>query len=443
MYLDELADQLAALTPALTDDHLERAGLCVLDALACVYGGRKLPWVAHARAVADAGGAGESAVWASGGARHGLADAVFANSVGCHSLLYEDTHPESRVHPGTVAVPAALGVGELVGASGAGVLRAVVLGYEAMAQLARTALTEDFVARGWRASGVFGPVGAVAAAAYLFELDRATTVHALGIAAGSAAGVCEWAPAGTTEVFFQPASAARAGIVAVLLARAGATGAGSAVEGPFGLRRAFGGTADGCGEPDVTTERLAIDRAFFKAHPSCAFTQHAIDAAVRLHARGIDPDSVTTATIHTSAAAATYPGCDNADSFATPIARQMSLQFGVAAALTDGLLAPGRYEGPVDAGIAALAARTRVVVDPAYDRACPERLDARVQLDLTDGETVVATSAEHVALAPADVPGKFRALAAPVLGEAAAGEIARVLCGPGEWAARDLVTRLG
>ncbi|RSD10253.1 MmgE/PrpD family protein [Amycolatopsis eburnea] len=443
MYLDELADQLSALASAVTDEHLERAGLCVLDALACVYGGRKMPWVSQARAVADAGGAGESAVWASGGARHGLADAVFANSVGCHSLLYEDTHPESRVHPGTVAVPAALGVGELVGASGADVLRAVVLGYEAMAQVARTALTEDFVARGWRASGVFGPFGAVAAAAYLFELDRATAVHALGIAAGSAAGVCEWAPAGTTEVFFQPASAARGGIVAVLLARAGATGAGSAVEGLFGLRRAFGGTADSVGEPDVTAERPAIDRAFFKAHPSCAFTQHAIDAAVRLHARGIDPGAVTAATIHTSAAAATYPGCDNADSFATPIARQMSLQFGVAAALTDGRLVPSRYEGAVDAPIAALAARTRVVIDPEYDRAYPGRLDARVELALAGGETAVAASAEHVDLPPAGVFHKFRTLAAPALGEQAAGEIARVLCGPGDWAARDLVARLG
>ncbi|MGW6791582.1 MmgE/PrpD family protein [Streptomyces chartreusis] len=441
MYLDDLAGQLAALAPKLTHDHLERAGVCVLDALACAYGGRTMPWVGQARAVADAGGEGASTVWASGGSRRSLADAVFANSVGCHSLLYEDTHPESRVHPGTVVVPAALGVGEHVGASGTDVLRAVVLGYEAVAQLAATSLTEDFVGRGWRASSVFGPFGAVAAGAYLFGLDRSTTVHALGIAASASSGLCAWAPAGTTEVYFQPASAARDGTVAVLLARAGATGAASAVEGPFGLRRAFGGTSGGVPKPAVAADQLAVNQSFFKAHPSCALTQNPIDAAVQLHTRGIDPDAVTAVTIYTSSAAATYPGCDNADSFAAPISRQMSLQFAVAAALVDGRLEPRRYEGTVDARLEKLAARSRVVIDPVYDRLFPERTDARVELLLAGGEQASAISAGRVELAPARVLDKFRTHAGPHLGSGPAEEVIRLLTAADGWAVRDLVSR--
>ncbi|WP_280418424.1 hypothetical protein [Nocardia carnea] len=69
---------------------------------------------------------------------------------------------------------------------------------------------------------------------------------------------------------------------------------------------------------------------------------------------------------------------------ATPISRQMSLQFAVAAALVDGRLEPSRYEGPIESRLAELAARTRVVVGQAG-----------------------AVSSERVDLAPAGVLDKF------------------------------------
>ncbi len=442
MYLDGLAGELQALAPQLSQSRLERAGICILDALACAYGGRQMPWVAQARAVAGAGGAGEVTVWASGGVRRGLADAIYANAVGCHSLLAEDTHAASRVHPGTVAVPVALGVGELVGASGDDVLRAVILGYEAMAQLATTTLTDDFVDRGWRATSVFGPFGAVAAAAHLYGMDARVTADALALAASSAGGLCEWARAGTTEVYFQPAAAARAGVVAVLLAQAGLRGAASAVEGPFGIRRAFGGADMPVPQPVIDPAALAIESSFFKAHAACAFTQAAIDAAVRVHGSGVDPGDVRDVEIHTSTAAASYPGCDNADSFQHPISRQMSLQFGVAAALLDGRLEPRHYEGAVDATLAELAARARVVVESEYDRGLPARLDARVEVAWAGGRRAVATSGDRVDLPPAGVIEKFRRYAGPALGPDVSEQMIRLL-GPGEpWTAADLAGRL-
>src|SRR5690606_20697634 len=111
-----------------------------------------------------------------------------------------------------------------------------------------------------------------------------------------------------------------------------------------------------------------------------------------LHRRGIDPDAVEEVVVHTSGAAAAYPGCDNATSFDAPISRQMSLQFAVAAALVDGRLEPRRYEGAVDARLAGLAARTRVVVDPDLDRTFPARNDARVELVPAIGGVVTAVS---------------------------------------------------
>ncbi len=440
VFLADLAAQLDEVAPQLAPEVVEQAGTCLLDALACVYGGREMPWVKQARAIAGSGD--DSTIWAAGGQRSGPADAVFANSVACHALLHEDTHAESRVHPGTVVIPAALAVGERLRTPLLDVLRAIVLGYETIAQVAAAVLTEDFVARGWRASSVFGPFGAAAAAAHLLGLDRATTVHALGMAASSSAGICQWAPDGTTEVFFQNANACRAGLVAALLAREGATGAASAVEGVFGLRQAFGGARDPAGQPRVRPDRMAISATFFKAHPSCALTQEAIDAARQLAAQGIEPGAVAGATIHTSGAAARYPGCDNGTSLATTISRQMSLQFAVAAALTDGALRPHRYSGPLDPALADLAARIEVVVDPVADRAFPVRRDARVTVRLAGGGIASATSRDTVNLTAAEVGEKFRTYADPVLGSAAAG-VVRTVREPGSCPdTADLVARL-
>ncbi|MGW5647048.1 MmgE/PrpD family protein [Saccharopolyspora sp. NPDC003752] len=424
MFLVDLSEELGAVAPRLTSEVVEQAGTCLLDALACAYGGRDMPWVTQARTIAGSGD--DVAIWASGGQRSGLADAVFANSVACHALLHEDTHAESRVHPGTVVVPAALAIGERLRSPLLDVLRAIVLGYEAVAQVAAAVLTEDFVARGWRASSVFGPFGAAAAAAHLLGLDETVTAHALGMAASSSAGVCQWARDGTTEVFFQNASACRAGLVAALLAREGATGSASAVDGVIGLRQAFGGVHGGVGEPGIRLDRMAVTATFFKAHPSCALTQEAIDAAQQLASQGIEPNAVVEATVHTSGAAARYPGCDNGSSLVTPISRQMSLQFAVAAALADGALRPERYSGPLDPGLARLAARTSVVVDPVADRAFPARRDARVTVRFADGSTFSATSRDNVNLTPATVVEKFHTYADPVLGTGASAVVRTV-----------------
>ncbi|MFD2470288.1 MmgE/PrpD family protein [Amycolatopsis silviterrae] len=431
--LADLAEQLETVTPRIIGVLIDQAGTCLLDALACACGGRDLPWARQARAIA--GGGDDAAIWATGGRRSGLADAVFANSVACHALLHEDTHAESRVHPGTVVVPAALAVGERLRAPLSEVLRAIVLGYEAIAQVSAAVLTDEFGARGWRASSVFGPFGAAAAAAHVLGLDRVTAVHALGLAASSAAGLCQWAQDGTTEVFFQNAGAARAGVVAALLAREGATGAASAVDGVFGLRQAFGGARDESGPPEVRLDRMAISATFFKAHPSCALTQEPIDAAISLAAQGVEPEQVVEATVHTSGVAAGYPGCDNATVLDAPISRQMSLQFAVAAALTDGGLRPHRYSGALDPGIVNLAARISVVVDPVADKAFPARRDARVTARLADGRVVSADSREQVQLSAADVIGKFRSYAGPVLG-ARAEAVLRAVRLPGTDSAR-------
>ncbi|MDQ4119101.1 MAG: MmgE/PrpD family protein, partial [Actinomycetota bacterium] len=196
MFLPALVDHLEAVPRRMTDATADRAAVCVLDALACAYGGTDRPWTRQARAVlapspqgaADSAAGGSAVVWADDGRRAGLADAVYANSAAAHSLIHEDMHPASRAHPGSMVVPAALAVGEHTGAALADVFRAVVVGYEAIARAGDALGTDEFVERGFRPSGAFGPFGAAAASAVLLELDRAEQVSALSLASGTAWG---------------------------------------------------------------------------------------------------------------------------------------------------------------------------------------------------------------------------------------------------------------
>src|SRR5262249_1992329 len=57
-------------------------------------------------------------------------DTALANGMMAHADETDDSHNESRSHPGCAVVPAALAGGEVYGIDGVGLLRAVTLGYD-------------------------------------------------------------------------------------------------------------------------------------------------------------------------------------------------------------------------------------------------------------------------------------------------------------------------
>lgn len=422
MFLPDLVDHLRAVPGRMTEATATRAGVCVLDALACAYGGTDRPWTRQARAVlapppqgaADTAPAGSAVVWADGGRRAGVADAVYANSAAAHSLIHEDMHPATRAHPGSMVVPTALAVGEHAGASMSDVYRAVVVGYEALARAGEALGTAEFVERGFRPSGMFGPFASAAAAALLLGLDDDEQVSALSLASGTASGVCEWAAAGTADLFFQNAHAARSGVVAALLAAAGARAAGGAVDGRWGLRRALSGP--GPADPIDPAGPLAVDEVYFKTYPSCAFTQETIETSARLAAGGIDPRSIERIDVEIYSVAAHYPGCDNGTDLDSTLARQMSIQFAAAATVADGGLHPARLAGDLDPAIAGLAARTRVLPNSAMDHLYPGRRPVAVTVVRADGSSIRADGSETAGLTGDQVVHKFREYAMDQLG---------------------------
>jgi 2-methylcitrate dehydratase PrpD len=81
-------------------------------------------------------------------------------------------------------IPAALSVGEAIGASGREVLTAMVAGYETMIRISLATGPNASRRRGWHLTGTTGTFGAAAAAGRLLGLGR-TTWRARWVMAGT------------------------------------------------------------------------------------------------------------------------------------------------------------------------------------------------------------------------------------------------------------------
>src|SRR6201992_1412903 len=116
---------------ALPPEVVTRARFLVLDLVGNIVRARHdaestAAFLGATRAMGMA--AGNSGVFGDA-ARYTPAGAAFLNGSLAHSLDFDDTHAAGSLHPGAPVIPAALAAGEMVGASGADVLAAIVAGH--------------------------------------------------------------------------------------------------------------------------------------------------------------------------------------------------------------------------------------------------------------------------------------------------------------------------
>ena len=110
---------------------------------------------------------------------------------------------------------------------------ALVLGIDVACRVGNV-IYPDHYDRGWHITGSTGMLGAAAACARLLRLDAQRTAMALGIAASQPVGVRE--QFGTMTKPFHPGAAARAGLIAALLAKHGFTASAARARGAARLR---------------------------------------------------------------------------------------------------------------------------------------------------------------------------------------------------------------
>lgn len=392
----------------------------VLDALGCALTGSRTPEAARlAAARADLGPEGACTVWGTpGGAPPGVA----ALLNGAHAHLRELDDIGGGGHAGACQVPAALAAAEVAGRDGRDVLVGVVAGHEVSARLSDAASYDTMTLRGWHTTGVYGSLGAAAAAARTLGLDAHDCAHAIGLAGSFTGGTWAFMADGAMSKRVHPGRSAEIGLTAALLARRGVTGPAQVLDAPWG--GLYAACAPGESDPAAIVRNLddgyRILRKGFKPYPVCWGINSSADAALALREKGnLAPDDVARVRITISEMSRRMIGGTR---IASVLDAQMSLTYAVAAILVRGHLDLRDFEDAAlaDPAVHAMMARIDLVVDPA---AHGER--QTVEIETRDGRRLHARVEDPRGhwdnpLTDAELRAKFLGLAGPALGPDAA-----------------------
>jgi 2-methylcitrate dehydratase PrpD len=418
----DLADWASALTFAdLPDEVAARVKLLTLDTIGAMLAAAQPKYTAGwliTEHVRDLGGRPESTVIGRDFKSSCVNAALAGGTLGYYCDI-EAHHVEAILHGPAAVVPAAIAVGERVGASGADLLAAIALGLDVGARTSLAIGPRALYRRGFHPSCVAGAFGVAAAAARLLRLDPTRLRIALGLAGTQASGLLAWETDPTENSRpFNPGIAARNGVTAALLASQGFGGPPDVYAGKFG---AFGAWSDRP-EPERLTERLgqhwhALEFAF-KLYACCAFLHPGLDALLSIvEPNGIAADAVSACRLRFPRAGVQLidgnPLRSHCGQYILPIAL---LERKI---VVDDILVDRRAEP----AIAALTDRVEVLADDELDPMFPAAYSTVVEVETRDGrhyrervDHALGTLENPVPAAR--IEAKFGQLAGPAIGPA-------------------------
>jgi 2-methylcitrate dehydratase PrpD len=325
---DAIGDFVAsARERTIPPEVLDAARLCLADWMSVAIGAREEPAGRIAReTVAAWRSTGRASVLFGGTAAAPFA--ALANGTLAHCLDFDDTYVDAVTHTSAPVWAATLALGQDIGAPEQAMLAAFITGFEVAARVG-DGLGQAATARGWHGTGVFGRIGAAAAAAALLGLDRERARHAVALAATQTSGLT--ASFGTMAKPFHAGKAGMDGILSAQLAAGGFTGAPGLLEAKGGLDNAV--IQDGSlSIAPVAFDGWRIMRNSFKPYAACHLIHPAIDAARLLRDQRVDPASIQT--LHADVGALAMKVTGGADGRpATPLAGKFDLRHCVALSL--------------------------------------------------------------------------------------------------------------
>jgi 2-methylcitrate dehydratase len=337
--------------------------------------------------------------------------ATFANGVMARYLDGNDTYPGGGGHPSDVIAPI-LALADTFGYGGFATIGAIALGYDVHYALFHALRVFD--------KGLDHPfyttVATAAAATKLLALDEGQTINAISLAItpNLALGATR---RGSLSMWKGCASgnAARNGVFAALLARAGMTGPDQPVEGSHGLGDLLGSRELSHAGADQSFRILQADMKFFVTE----FHSIApIMMAVQL-ADGHPIDDIEAIDIATYKFA--YEEIGSGPEKWRPTTRETadhSMPYIVAAVLVNGgfndaIFDPARF---ADAAILRLADKITIKEDPELTRQLPHCFPCRMEMHVTGGRVKSAAikfprGHHRDPMSDEEVNAKFRQLA--------------------------------
>lgn len=263
--------------------------------------------------------------------------AALVNGAAAHVLDFDDNFDPGKAHATAVMAPALMALAEQEGASGADVLDAYIAGLQILGCVGE-GLNPRHRQLGWHSTATVGAVGAAAACARLLRLDAEKSAHAISIATSMASGFMS--QFGTMTKPLHAGLSAQAGVMAASLARQGIDAGADTLDGKNGMRRLMANLdaeADGpqfrtanIGDPLlILTEGLRVKR-----YPNCGSAHRAMDGFLELITKhGFTAGEVETVTVRAPRSHLANLMYDRPQ---TPVQAKFSLQFALAAILSDG-----------------------------------------------------------------------------------------------------------
>lgn len=230
---------------AMPGEAVAIAKRCIIDGLGVMLAGSTQE-VGHILRTHVAGSdpRAQSTVFGTAPLRTGASSAALVNGTSGHALDWDDTQLATSAdrifglltHPTVPPLVAALAVGEPRRASGSQVLEAFLTGFEVECKIAE-AIHPNHYKKGFHSSGTIGTFGAMAAAAKLLGLEGEAVGHALSIASSMASGIR--VNFGTMTKPLHVGRAAQNGVLAAELAQQGLTGGRDGLDPPWGFFQVF------------------------------------------------------------------------------------------------------------------------------------------------------------------------------------------------------------
>jgi 2-methylcitrate dehydratase PrpD len=395
----------------------------ILDTLAAMISGSELPpGEAALRFARSYGGGGNTTVVASK-LLLGPIEAAIVNGALAQADETDDNYSAGGAHPGCAVVPAALAAAETFGADGTRFLRAVTLGYDvgmrAMKSIINATVLRDM-------HNIVGSFGAGAAAGSIADLDARQMRWLIDYAsqqAGGGYGTWQRDSEHMEKAFVFGSMAARNGVTAALLIRAGWTGVTDVFTGHENFFQSYAPKADPKGLIEELGERFEVAATIIKKWSTGGPIQSPLDALVDLRKqRAFAAGDVKQIVVHLSTSAA--PKVDNV---ASP---DLCLQYLAAVLLLDGTVsfrAAHDKARMTEPAIQRERAKVKVVAEEELERLLPKRV-AVVEVTLADG-TRLAERNDTVRGTPEnpmsrdEIVAKARDLIVPVLGAETCGKL--------------------
>jgi len=403
----------------LPEEVTEQAKCHLLDTIAAMISGSELPpGQAAQRYIREHGGSGATTVVGVALTAAPI-DAALANGVMAHSDETDDSHNESRSHPGCAVVPAALAAGEVYGIDGTGLLRAVTLGYDIGPRVVMAMGGAGFSYESSLSThSIAGTFGAAAAAACAAGLDARQMRWALDYTAQQSSGIIAWRrdTDHIEKAFVFAGKPARDGVTAALLVQSGWNGVDDIFSGPDNFFAAYAPKA----VPDRVIEKLGeryeITQTDIKKWTVGSPIQAPLDAIEAIRGeRPFEADQVKQVTVRLAPSVATV--VDNRD------IPDICLQHMIAVMLIDKTLSfHAAHDKPrmQDPAVLKQRAKVNLVRDEELAKLLPVR-ETVVEVELSDG-THLSQRVSAVRGTPRnpmtrnEVTGKARDLIEPVLG---------------------------